>query len=182
MDPATAKAWQAWFSRRKGGLRIAISAAGGIGDPEQVPWLIEQMKVPALARIGGEAFTMITGIDLAYDHLDKSPPEGFEAGPTDSPEDENVEMNPDEYLPWPDPVLIQKWWSNNQGRFQKGTRYLLGKPINIEWSQQVLRVGRQRQRAAAALELAIQQPGKPLFEIRAPGFRQQAALGMSGSR
>ena len=33
--------------------------------------------------------------------------------------------------------------------------------------------GYQRQRAAAALELAILKPGRPLFEVRAPGWRQQ---------
>jgi uncharacterized protein (TIGR02270 family) len=179
MDLAGAKAWQAWFSKREEGLRMAITAAGAIGDPEHVPWLIEQMNLPAMARVAGEAFTMITGIDLAYNDLEKRAPEGFETGPTENPEDENVEMDPDENLPWPDPVLIQKWWSNHQSQFQKGTRYLLGKPITIEWSQQVLRIGRQRQRAAAALELAIRQPGQPLFEVRAPGFRQQAILGLS---
>ena len=176
MDLAAAKAWQAWFSRRKDGLRMGIAAAGAIGEPELIPWLIEQMKVEALARVAGESFTMITGIDLAYDDLEKNAPEGFEAGPTDNPKDEDVAMDPDEYLPWPDPGLIQKWWTNNQSRFQKGARYLLGKPMNIEWLQQVLRVGRQRQRAAAALELAIRQPGQPLFEVRAPAFRQQAVL------
>ena len=36
----------------------------------------------------------------------------------------------------------------------------------------VLKNGYQRQRAAAALELAIREPGKPLYEVRAPGFRQ----------
>jgi hypothetical protein len=41
----------------------------------------------------------------------------------------------------------------------------------------VLRDGRQRQRAAAALELAIRQPSQPLFNIAAPGFRQQQILG-----
>jgi uncharacterized protein (TIGR02270 family) len=176
MDLAAAKAWQAWFSKRQGGLRNAIVIAGAIGDPEHVPWLIEQIKVEAVARVAGEAFTMITGIDLAYDDLEKSAPEGFESGPTENPEDENVEMDPDEHLPWPDPALIQKWWANNLNQFQKGTRYLLGKPMSIEWLQQILRIGRQRQRAAAALELAIRQPGQPLFEVRAPGFRQQTLL------
>jgi len=176
MDLVSAKAWQARFSRRKETLRVAITAAGAIGDPDHISWLIDQMKVPSLARVAGEAFTLITGIDLAYDNLAKSAPEGFEAGPSDNPEDENVDMDPDEHLPWPDPALIQKWWINNQSRFQKGTRYLLGKPMSIEWLRQVLRIGRQRQRAAAALELAIRQPGQPLFEVRAPGFRQQAAL------
>jgi uncharacterized protein (TIGR02270 family) len=176
MDLVGAKAWQAWFSRRKEGLRMAITAAGAIGDPDHVSWLTEQMKIPSLARVAGEAFTMITGIDLAYVDLEKNAPEGFEAGPTDNPEDENVDMDPDQHLPWPDPALVQKWWANNQSRFQKGTRYLLGKPMSIEWLRQVLRIGRQRQRVAAALELAIRQPGQPLFEVRAPGFRQQASL------
>jgi uncharacterized protein (TIGR02270 family) len=176
MDLTSAKAWQAWFSRRKERMRIAIAAGGAVGDPEYVPWLIEQMNFPVLARVAGEAFTMITGIDLAYDDLEKNAPEGFEAGPTENPEDENVDMDPDEHLPWPDPALIQKWWTKNKSQFQNGTRYLLGKPMSIEWLREVLRIGRQRQRAAAALELAIRQPGRPLFEVRAPGFRQQASL------
>jgi uncharacterized protein (TIGR02270 family) len=176
MDLASAKAWQATFSARKEGLRPAISAAAAIGDPAYIPWLIEQMRVAALGRIAGEAFTIITGINLAYDALEKNAPEGFEAGPTDNPVDENVEMDPDEYLPWPDPELIQKWWTNNEGRFQRGTRYLLGKPMSREWLCQVLRIGHQRQRAAAAIELAIRQPGQVLFEVRAPGVRQQRSL------
>jgi uncharacterized protein (TIGR02270 family) len=176
MDPAATSAWLEWFSRRKEGMRMAINAAAAIGDPRRVPWLIDLMKVPALARVAGESFTMITGLDLAYHHLDKSPPEGFISGPSDNPEDEDVSMDPDEHLPWPDPALIQKWWKDSAIRFQIGTRHILGRPMSVEWLRQVLRIGRQRQRAAAALELAIRQPGQPLFEVRAPGFRQQVAL------
>jgi uncharacterized protein (TIGR02270 family) len=176
MDLAAAKAWQAWFSRRRNGMRSAIAIAGAIGDPELVLWLIGQMNVPILARPAGEAFSMITGVDLAYEHLNESAPDGFEAGPTDDPADDNVDMDPDENLPWPDPALIQKWWTKHQGRFTKGTRHLLGRPMSIEWLRQVLSIGRQRQRGAAALELAIRQPGQPLFEVRAPGFRQQTVL------
>ena len=48
--------------------------------------------------------------------------------------------------------------------------------MSRDWLQGVLRNGRQRQRAAAALELTVQQPGQPLFEVRALGFRQQQLL------
>jgi hypothetical protein len=48
--------------------------------------------------------------------------------------------------------------------------------MSIAWFQDVLRNGMQRQRAAAALELAMWQPSQPLFEVRAPGFRQQQRL------
>jgi len=86
-------------------------------------------------------------------------------------------MDPDDNLPWPELALVQKWWDKNRGQFQNGTRYLLGKPMTVEWLKTVLRDGRQRQRAAAALELAIRQPGQPLFNTAAPGFRQQQILG-----
>jgi uncharacterized protein (TIGR02270 family) len=169
-------AWHGQLAANPKSARMAVIAAGVIGDPSLVSWLIEQMKIPALARVAGEAFTMITGVDIAYDDLDGEKPEGFESGPTENPADEDVGMDPDEHLPWPDPELIAKWWDKHNNGFQAGTRYLLGKPITIEWMYQVLRIGRQRQRAAAALELAILQPGQPLFEVRAPGFRQQELL------
>jgi uncharacterized protein (TIGR02270 family) len=176
MDLTTAKSWQVSLSQRQQTLRTAIVAFGAIGDPDRIPWLLEQMNLPAMARVAGEAFTMITGVDLAYNNLGKSAPEEFEAEPIENPDDENMGMHPDENLPWPDPATIQKWWTKNQSQFQNGTRYLLGKPMSIEWLRQILRMGRQRQRAAAALELAIRQPGQPLFEVRAPGFRQQTLL------
>jgi hypothetical protein len=59
-----------------------------------------------------------------------------------------------------------------------GTRYLAGLPITEENCRHVLIHGYQRQRMAAALELALMNPGQPLFETRAPGFRQQRLLGL----
>jgi len=118
-------------------------------------------------------------VDIAIEDLDGEKPEGFEAGPTENSGDDNVEMDPDENLPWPGSELIAKWWTQHQAKFQTGARSLLGKPISVDWCQQVLRNGRQRQRAAAALELAIRQPGQPLFNIAAPGFRQMRQLGLT---
>ena len=178
MDMPSASAWITKLSQDASLLRTAIIAAGAFGDSATIPWLIEQMKPPDLARVAGEAFAMITGVDIAFEDLDADQPEGFEAGPTENPEDENVEMDPDEHLPWPNQELITKWWTQHQTEFQKGTRYLVGTPISVDWCQQVLRIGRQRQRAAAALELAIRQPGQPLFNVAAPGFRQQKVLGL----
>ncbi len=160
--------------------RTMIQAVGAGGDPHFVPWLIEQMAVPELARPAGEAFSMITGLDLAYEDLEGEWPEGFEAGPTENPEDEAVALDPDEDLPWPAPELIEAWWAGNRGRFSSGTRHLVGALIAPEHCAEVLRGGFQRQRRAAALELALIDPGSPLFETRAPGFRQQKWLGVKG--
>jgi uncharacterized protein (TIGR02270 family) len=182
IDLSSAHSWQEQLAKNPQSARLAVIGAGVIGDPVLIPWLIEQMNLPPVARVAGEAFTMITSVDIAYEDLDSDKPEGFESGPTEDPKDEHVEMDPDERLPWPNPILIRKWWEKNCASFQAGVRHLLGKPISVEWMQQVLRIGRQRQRAAAALELAIMQPGTPLFEVRAPGFRQQEMLGLSRRR
>jgi uncharacterized protein (TIGR02270 family) len=178
LDVFSAGAWQNKLAQDPNLIRLAVVAAGALGDPANIPWLIEQMKLPELARVGGEAFTMITGVDIAFQDLDCEKPKGFEAGPSGNPQDGNVEMEPDENLPWPNQRLIAKWWTEHHAEFQNGARYLAGKPISLNSCQQVLRDGRQRQRAAAALEIAMSQPGQPLFNIAAPGFRQQKLLGL----
>lgn len=171
-----ARDWLKTLAADPGQLRALIAAVGVYGDPHYVPWLIKQMEIPALARVAGEAFSMLTGVDLAYDDLDGEWPEGFEAGPTENPEDEDVALDPDEDLPWPAPRLISRWWEENSARFVAGGRYLCGRPITDAHCRDVLRSGYQRQRIAAALELALMRPDRPLFEWRAPAFRQKALL------
>jgi len=180
MDLPAAHAWRGELARRSDGIRSAVIGAGEIGDPESLPWLLEQMSVPTLSRAAGEAFTMITGVDLAASRLDGETPAGFESGPNDDAEDEDVEMDPDEFLPWPKVGAVAEWLNRKLSSFQAGSRYLAGQQINRPWLQEVLRKGNQRQRAAAALELSAIQPGQPLFETRAPGFRQIQLLGERG--
>ena len=156
--------------------REAIIGAGISGDPSYMPWLIKQMEVPELAKIAGESFSFISGVDIAYDDLEGELPNSFVTGPMENPEDEEVAMDPDEDLPCPDPLLIDRWWKQQQHNFLPGIRYLLGKPINEHQCQTVLRTGKQRQRQAAALELSLMQPVAPVFETRAMGKRQQKLL------
>jgi uncharacterized protein (TIGR02270 family) len=170
--------WQRGLAGKDDLQRLAIIGAGAVGDPLLIPWLIEFMAVPELARVAGESFSMITGIDLAYEDLEGEWPEGFEAGPTENPEDEDVEMDLDEDLPWPEPALIQDWWHKNKTNFKSGVRHLCGKPITEQQCQHVLRYGYQRQRAAAAMEQVMLRPGQPLFNVEAPGWRQQKLLGL----
>jgi len=178
MDNTSAQNWLKEMSQQPDWLRYTVIGAGVAGDPIHIPWIIEHMEVPELARVAGDAFTMITGVDIDYEDLEGEWPKGFESGPTESPEDEDVEMDSDEDLPWPDAQLIVEWWAKNKAAFRNGTQYLLGQPIFPEPLNKVIRTGFQRQRAAAALELAILQPGQPLFEVRAPGFRQKQILGL----
>jgi uncharacterized protein (TIGR02270 family) len=182
MDLPAAHGWQAELAQKPDSIRLAVIGTGVIGDPVSVPWLIEQMGIPALARSAGEAFSMITGVDIEYEDLEGEWPEGFEAGPTENPKDENVNMDPDEDLAWPDPKLIENWWHQNKHNFKPGVRHLCGKPISEEQCQHVLRYAYHRQRAAAAIELDMIHPGTPLFNVKAPGFRQQEMLGLKTRR
>jgi uncharacterized protein (TIGR02270 family) len=156
--------------------RSVIRATGGIGDPIYLPWLIERMNEPAAARLAGEAFSMITGVDLAYRDLDIRPPADFQSGPNDDPEDENVALDDDDRLPWPDPAKVADWWTKNKARFSAGTPYFLGKPkASADWLE-ALSDAFQRQRRAAALELAIRQPNRAMFEVRARGRLQRQLI------
>jgi uncharacterized protein (TIGR02270 family) len=179
MELVQANGWLQKLARERENLRLAVIGAGVLATPEWVPWLIDQMKNLALARVAGESFSIITGVDIAYHDLDRGRSEEREEGLKENPEVENVPPGTDLNLPVPNPEVVRKWWERHQSQFSNGTRYLLGKRITIDGLYQVLRTGRQRQRAAAALELALRQPGKPLFEVRAPGFRQQQLLGQA---
>jgi uncharacterized protein (TIGR02270 family) len=146
--------------------RDAILSVGAAGDPWQIPWLVTQMQHPELARVAGEAFTLINGLDLVEQQL--AQPTATSA--TNNPKD------PMRGLPWPNPDAITTWWQANETRFQPGIRYLLGHPITPDHCLHVLVNGYQRQRAAAALELALIQTGMPLFAVHAPAAEQQDLL------
>jgi uncharacterized protein (TIGR02270 family) len=161
------------------GKRVGRSVLAGVssaGDSLYLPWVIEQMSDPKLARLAGESFSMITGLDLAYLDLDRKPPEDFESGPNDDPNDPNVDMDEDEGLPWPDQEKVAAWWKVNSHRFPPGQRFFMGKPPSMEHCLHVLKEGYQRQRMAAAIWRCILQPGTPLFPTDAPAWRQKRWL------
>lgn len=152
----------------------AVTGAGVVGDPAAIPWLIRKMESPELARLAGEAFSMITGVDLAYEDLDQDPPTpgAAEEEPIEDIPDLDYESN----LPWPSPKLVAQWWEKNGHNFSPGIRHLAGQPIRVQTALDVLRKAKQRQRAAAALELALHRPDQTLFEVRARGHWQQREL------
>jgi uncharacterized protein (TIGR02270 family) len=155
--------------------RWLIQGSGIAGDPAYVPWLIARMGSPETARLAAEALATITGIDL-YQGYEAPRPEGYEAGATEAPEDPNVDMDPDDNLPWPDVPRIREWWDANGSRFRLGQRYLMGAPVTREHCIEVLKSGYQRQRILAAHYLCLLEPGTPLFNTSAPAWRQQRLL------
>lgn len=157
-------------------LRDLILAMGPCGDPALVPWLIEQMRVPDLARVAADAFSLIAGVNLEAEALAQRGPEDLAFGPTDDPDDDEVRMDPDDGLPWPDVARIETWWHLNRPNLKAGVRHLMGRPVSSEQCRAVLVRGRQHHRAIAALSLSLDVTGADLFPIAAPAWRQAAWL------
>ncbi len=165
-EPAWARETVRALASGQGTLRQALRAAGAFGDPAAIPWLLAHMTDLRLARAAGEAFSMITGADLAYLDLQQDAPD-------EEPEDGDME---DADLPWPDPQRTSNWWAEQRGRFAAGERYLMGHRISAAVAAQVLREGYQRQRYAAAVELARLNDGAIVFPVAAPADRQKRNL------
>lgn len=170
-------AWIRQLMRNPTQRRIGIQAVGLLGDPVSVRWLIQQMSDLPHARVAGEAFSLITGADLALLDLELQDLPDFDAGPNDDPDDANVAMDPDENLPWPNPQLIAAWWQSHGGDFQTGVGYVLGLQQSESSYLRALVQGQQRQRIAAACGIARFRPTEVLFPTSAPAWRQKILLG-----
>ena len=158
--------------------RLSIFGMGLLGNPRSIEPLIQLMYDPELARVAGEAFSFITGVDLDYEDLNQDAPEGVELGPNDDPKDGNVAMDVDEDLPWPNPQLIAGWWQQNKNRFDPNKKYILGREESVAQYKNVLITGTQKQRAFAALVIAAHQQNQPIFNVYGPAKRQMQLLGI----
>lgn len=158
--------WISALSQDPANLRAVVTATGVLGDPHAVNWLIHKMTDPKQARLAGEAFTFITGIDLERHNLQRAASNQTPI-PNDSPDDNDVGMDEDENLPWPDAEKIAALWRNHASTLRMGQRYFLGKSITAEFLKYILGTAYQRQRHAAALELALIDPSTRLINTHA---------------
>lgn len=159
-----------WITRLSNDLknvRSAIKAMGILGDPQVAERLIEKMRDVEHARLAGEAFTLITGVDLEKNELTRDPPNKYESSPNEDASDNEVEVDEDEKSPWPNADLVEAHWQTVSAGFKKGRRYLLGQDINSGNLSRHLREGYQRQRHAAAMELALLDASQVLQNTRA---------------
>ena len=76
----------------------------------------------------------------------------------------------------PRPTKFRHGGTRTSSVFRRMCRYFLGKPLSRAHCIEVLKNGYQRQRIAAAYHLCLLNPSTPLFEWRAPAWRQQREL------
>lgn len=152
-----ARGWISRLASDSRNLRSVIKAIGVLGDPHFAGWLIHQMENPLHARLAGESFTMITGIDLEQHELNQAPADQ---------EDYDAIVMEDENLPWPDAARIRDYWNSVSDKYTPGTRYLLGKPVEPEFLKDKTESVQQRHRRAIALELALRETDEILPNIK----------------
>ena len=144
--------------------RVAIKACAILGDPQVVSWLFGKMEDPELARVAAESFTHITGIFLEENKLDIDVEEPVES-PEDDPNNDNVELDEDENLPWPDVNKVKVIWQKYGHDFVVGNRYFLGKEIEKHHLIDILANGFSRHRQHANIELSLLDPASPIENL-----------------
>lgn len=156
--------------------RDVISAFGWLGDPIAIDWLVARCASIDGARLAGAAIGMITGVDLEESGLAlREPPDGFDARPNDDPDDEDVLLDEDENLPWPDAVAIARW-GREPHSWCRGSLYLGGERKSVGTFERQLVHGHQWQRHAAASQLAMSAPEVPFVDVRLPSRRQRELM------
>lgn len=169
LDHGTARSWIQSLTKNESMLRLGISASGMFGDTRVVDWLLVLMDDPQHARLAGEAFALMTGADLDPMALRRDPPENFDPD-TDLLADEDADLG------WPDTHKVKQWWMTHRSGMPPERRHLGGRLVSTGTATHVLRHGYQRQRAQAAIELALMSAPAMEFPVRAPGPWQRQRL------
>lgn len=160
-----ARSWISELGNTDGQIRAVINASAVLGDPHALEWLIARMEQTEVCRLAGEAFSQISGIGIDQSGLAlEMPAPAFEE--EDIEEADGLIMQ-DENLPWPDVDKIKAIWARHRANFVPGQRYFMGKPISSELLRNSLSSANQRQRKAAALELALMEPDMQVANIEA---------------
>jgi uncharacterized protein (TIGR02270 family) len=170
MPVEQARQWISQLSEDEVQVRAVIIATGVLGDPHAVNWLISKMADAALAKLAAESFSYITGIDLEKQKLTIATPDGNALMPNDDVGDDNVALDEDENLPYPDADKISAIWRQQGQSYIVGRRYFMGQPIATAILNETLSGGNQRQRHAASLELGLNEDQVQMPNTRARIF------------
>lgn len=164
-DTARLQTWltQLWDSDQVS-QRAKIYAIAIAGLSTWVEPLLELMEDEHLARAAGEAFTLITGIDIEEAGLDDEEfcgdcalanAEQEEAHAAERKKDTLFASPWEEDLPMPDAEKMYVWWESQKGKSTDGDRYLAGHALSEESLKFVLNNGNQGQRHIAAQHLSL---------------------------
>jgi len=139
----------------KAAVLFALGFSGRAGAAQAC---LEHMKDAKVARIAGEAFSAITGLQLRGEFCVEEDPNPFE--------EDDLVAGPEKDLPVPNAAGVEQWWSQNRTRFNPALRYVNGRPLDGAALIEAFRSGTMRRRHALAFELAVRTRGEVRVETK----------------
>ena len=157
----------------------ALWALGFSGRLVAMEACLALLEAPLAARLAGEAFSAMTGLQLEglYALPAGESPEGAPL-PPELQEDLDADLvpKPEDDLPWPCIGAVRYWWKEARPRFHAERRYLNGQPLEGPVLLEALTHGPMRRRHVLARVLAIRSKGQHRIPTRAFTPRQGTAL------
>jgi len=144
-------------------------ALGFSGRMEAAEQCLELLSHETLGSRAAESFCAITGLQLEQHFL--SPTLGRELD-----DSEVEESSPEDELPFADPEAVRHWWETHRSRFQKNTRYLLGRPLTPAGLFESYSWVPMRRCHVLAQEIHLRSRGRLQVPSRAFSDSQRAAL------
>jgi uncharacterized protein (TIGR02270 family) len=150
--------------------RDALWAAGFTGSVAAARRCLQLLDDDELGRLAAEAVHAIVELPVDDERLWRDAPrDRGEALP--ALHDDNLEadlsLEPEAFLPIPEPDAIRSWWHANETRFDPHCRYLHGHRFDASAMARALRHGPLRRRHLLALELAARSRGTLRVSTRA---------------
>lgn len=145
-----------------------IFALGLGGNVQTADACVQWLHTAALAKVAGEAFVVITGVDPDREKLLAPVVDDPKQDP-DAPEFQ-AERTPEADLALLDADAVAGWWSTHRSQFSASERLFRGKPIERQdpraWLA-ALEQANMRQRHPLALALASVSQGRQLVQTLA---------------
>ncbi len=161
-------------AKAPGNRAEAIWALGFSGRVEAAECCLQLLEDAALGRLAAESFCAITGLRLTGPY-ERAPLEPALREEEDASEGV-VGPRPEDTLPLAAPGPVHSWWREHRGHFERGVRYLLGRPLSGAWLAEALEHVPMRRRHVLAQELALRSRGRFLLQSRGFSATQRAGV------
>lgn len=162
----------------EGSARAAFWALGHVGTREAIEHCLAAMQDPARARLAGEAYAAITGIDLARERLTSREPDDAPSLPPFEEDELDADLVPhrEELWPLPDAAACEEHWRRIGASYAPHTRYVRGAPFDLSVLMAAIDKGPMLRRGDYALELFVRTSGACDVETRAATATQRRMI------
>jgi uncharacterized protein (TIGR02270 family) len=154
----------------------ALWALGFAGDVAAADLLVDAMSDEKFAKVAGEAFAAITGIQLGGSLV----VHGKTQGPGDddvADDDPPPTVSPEDHLPLPAAAAVASWWQRRRSQFSTELRYCMGAPLTHSTLRAALLSASMWRREVLGLELARTTGAAPPVDMSAWAHEQASILG-----